>query len=328
VAGIDCQICRVRIRGAVVVGWAARSPCRCAVGVCGRCRLGYGRTAAGEKSLAGKPTQKTVRRKGPIALLSDFGERDHYAGVMRGVIASIAPDAPIIDITHGVSPQNVAAGALVLRESRRFFPPTTVFVVVVDPEVGTGRRAIAVETDCGARMIGPDNGVLWMAAEQAGVKRTVELQTRRYFLPHLSSTFHGRDVFAPVGAHLWNGVSLLRLGPLISDMTQLDLPKPLEHDDELIGMVIYADTYGNLVSNLPRLRIEALQARFPTRTLLVRIKGSAPLVVSGTYGDAPKNAPLALFGSFEMLEIAVREGNAAVSLAAGPGAEIRVCAQP
>ncbi len=269
-----------------------------------------------------------MRRKSPIALLSDFGDHDHYAGVMRGVIASIAPDARIIDITHGVSPHNVAAGALALRESWRFFPPTTVFVVVVDPGVGTKRRAIAVETQCGARLIGPDNGVLWMAAEQAGLKRAVELQTRRYFLPHQSATFHGRDVFAPVGAHLWNGVSLLRLGPLIADIKRIALPEPLEHDDELVGLVIYADTYGNLVSNLPRSRIESLQARFPTRTLLVRIKGSIPLVVSGTYGDVPTNAPLALFGSFEMLEIAVREGNAAEMLAAGPGEEIRVCAQP
>ena len=267
-------------------------------------------------------------RKGPIALLSDFGYQDHYAGVMRGVIASIAPNAPVIDITHGVSPHNVPAGALVLRESWRFFPPTTVFVVVVDPGVGTARRALAVETNCGARLIGPDNGVLWMTAEQAGVKRTVELQTPRYFLPHPSSTFHGRDVFASVGAHLWNGVSLLRLGPPIAEMMKLSLPEPVEHDDELVGTVAYADTYGNLVTNLPRLRVEALQARFPTRRLLVRINGGAPLVISETYGDVPKNAPVALFGSFEMLEIAVREGNAAQVLAAGPGAEIRVCAQP
>jgi hypothetical protein len=167
-----------------------------------------------------------------------------------------------------------------------------------------------------------------MAAAQAGVKRAVELQTRQYFLPHQSSTFHGRDLFAPVGAHLWNGVSLPRLGPPIADIMRLALPNPLEHDDELVGVVIYADIYGNLVTNLPRSQIEALGARFPTRTLLVRIKGSVPLVVSETYGDVPKNAPLALFGSFEMLEIAVREGNAAEMLAAGPGAEIRVCAQP
>jgi S-adenosyl-L-methionine hydrolase (adenosine-forming) len=278
--------------------------------------------------MAATARHKTMRRKGPIALLSDFGYHDHYAGVMRGVIASIAPAAPIIDITHGIAPQNIAAAALVLRESWRFFPLPTVFVTVVDPGVGTDRRAIAVETDSGARLVGPDNGVLWMAVEQAGFKRAVELQTERYFLPYKSSTFHGRDVFAPVGAHLWNGVSLRRLGRLVTDIERIALPEPGDDGDELVGTVIYADAYGNLVSNLSRSRVEALTARFPSRTLLVRIKGNVPLVVSRTYGDVPKNAPLALFGSFEMLEIAVREGNAAEMLAAGPGTEIRVRAQP
>ena len=277
--------------------------------------------------MAVKRGQKTSGVRGPIALLSDFGYHDHYAGVMRGVIASIAPAAPTIDITHGIAPQNVGAAALVLRESWRFFPPATVFVVVVDPGVGTNRRAIAVETDAGARLVGPDNGVLWLAAEQAGFKRAVELRTKRYFLSHRSSTFHGRDVFAPVGAHLWNGVSLLELGPLVTDMERLALPEPVADGDELVGTVIYVDTYGNLITNMPRSRVEALKARFPTGSLLVRIKGNVPIVVSRTYGDVPKNAPLALFGSFEMLEIAVREGNAAAMLAAGPGAEIRLRAQ-
>jgi S-adenosyl-L-methionine hydrolase (adenosine-forming) len=277
--------------------------------------------------MAGKPTRQRGNHKGPIALLSDFGYRDHYAGVMRGVIASIAPGAQVIDITQGVAPQNVLAGALVLRESWSFFPPATVFVAVVDPGVGTQRRAVAIETKSGARMVGPDNGVLWMAAEQAGLKRVVELREQRYFLANQSATFHGRDIFAPVGAHLWNGISLLRFGPLIDDMHQLALPQPTEHDDELIGTVIYADTYGNLVSNLRRPRVEVLQARFPTQRLLVRIGNCVPLFVCRTYGDVPRNAPLALFGSFEMLEIAVREGSAADLLAAGPGAEIRVRAQ-
>lgn len=271
--------------------------------------------------------RRTLRRKGPIALLSDFGDRDHYAGVMRGVIASIAPAAPIIDITHGVAPQNIVAGALALRESWRFFPPSTVFVAVVDPGVGTQRRAIAVETHSGARLVGPDNGLLWMAAEQAGFKCAVQLHAHQYFLPRPSSTFHGRDVFAPVGAHLWNGVSLSRLGPPIAEMEQIALPEPVERSDELIGAVIYVDTYGNLVSNLPRSRVETLHARFPTRMLLVRIKHSVPFAVRRTYGDVPRNAPLALFGSFEMLEIAVREGNAARMFAAEPGVEIRVHAE-
>jgi S-adenosylmethionine hydrolase len=264
---------------------------------------------------------------GTVALLSDFGYQDHYAGVMRGVIARLAPGARIIDISHGIPPQNVTAGALALRESWRFFPPTTVFVVVVDPGVGTSRRAIAIETQSGARLVGPDNGVLWMTAEQAGIRRAVQLTNQRYLLGFQSSTFHGRDVFAPVGAHLHNGVGLLEFGPLIADMAQLMLPDVVDYDDELTGVVVYTDTFGNLVTNLRRDQVEALQARFPTRRLLVRIGSDVPVALSRTYGDVPRKAPLALFGSFEMVEIAVREGNAAQTFAAGPGVEVRVRAE-
>jgi len=272
---------------------------------------------------------KTSRHLVPIALLTDFGYRDHYAGVLRGVIASISPGVTMIDVTHGIAAQNVMAGALALRESWRFFPAATIFLVVVDPGVGTPRRAIAVETESGATMVGPDNGVLWMAVEQAGFRRAVELRSTRYFLPHRSSTFHGRDIFAPAAAHLWNGVALGRMGPATPVIERLVYPQPVERDDELLGVVIYVDGYGNLVSNLTRAQVQSLQTRFPTSRLLVRIRGSRrPVAVSRTYGDVSEGAPLALFGSFEMLEIAVREGNAAEILAAGPGTEIRVRAEP
>lgn len=275
-----------------------------------------------------RPVRSAVGPYAPIALLSDFGYQDHYAGVMRGVISSIAPEASIVDITHGIPPQNILAGALALRESWRYFPSRTIFVVVVDPGVGTERRAIAVETRSGARFVGPDNGILWMAGEQAGFKRAVELRSKRYFLAEQSSTFHGRDVFAPVAAHLWNGVGLVRMGVLATEIEQLTLAQPAEHEDCVCGIVVYVDGYGNLVSNLSLSKVEALQARFPTRTLLVRIGESAPIAVSRTYGDVQKGAPTALFGSFEMLEIAVRDGNAAAMLAAGPGTQIRVRAEP
>ena len=167
-----------------------------------------------------------------------------------------------------------------------------------------------------------------MAAAQAGLGRAAELREQRFILPNRSSTFHARDIFAPAAAHLWNGVALDRMGPLTQHIEPLNLPDPIDHDAELLGTVIYVDGYGNLVNNLQRSRIDALHTRFPGRTLLVRIAGGVPIAVSQTYGDVPKGAPLALFGSFEMLEIAVREGNAAETLAAGPGTEIRVCAQP
>lgn len=270
---------------------------------------------------------RLARQHAPIALLSDFGYQDHYAGVMRAVIASIAPRAAIIDITHGVAPQNVMAGALALRESWRFFPSRTIFVAVVDPGVGTQRRPIAVQTRSGARFVGPDNGVLWLAAQQAGFKGAVELRSPRYILKERSATFHGRDVFGPAAAHLWNGVGITRLGPAIVNLQRLSISEPVQSDHQICGEVIYVDGYGNLISNLERFRIEALQARFPARTVLVRIQESDPISLFRTYGDVPSGAPLALFGSFEMLEVAVRDGNAAQMFVARPGTQIRVRAE-
>src|SRR5579864_6618069 len=172
------------------------------------------------------PRSATGRSSGaapPIAILTDFGYRDHYVGAMKGVIASIAPGAPLIDITHGVPPQSIAAGAIALAQTWRLFPPRTVFLVVVDPGVGTARLPVAIQTRAGARFVGPDNGVLSLALEEAGPSRAVELRAPRYRLARVSTTFHGRDIFAPAAAHLWRGVRLGALGPALRDgLTHLE----------------------------------------------------------------------------------------------------------
>ena len=186
-------------------------------------------------------------RKPPIALLTDFGYRDHYVGVMKGVIASIASAASVIDLTHGIAPQAIAAGALVLAQSWRYFPPRTIFVAVVDPGVGTGRRPIAVETTAGARFIGPDNGLLSSAVNQAGLGRVVELKTPRYRLAEVSATFHGRDIFAPAAAHLWCGVRMAALGPGLRTMTPApDSPGVKEGRNELAGSILIAGLLFNV----------------------------------------------------------------------------------
>ena len=271
---------------------------------------------------------RAPRRPGdaaPIAILTDFGCRDHYVGAMKGVIASIAPGAPLIDIAHGVPAQSIVAGALVLAQSWRLFPPRTVFLVVVDPGVGTARLPVAVQTRAGARFVGPDNGVLSLALDEAGPARGVELRTPRYRLAPMSATFHGRDIFAPAAAHLWRGVKLEALGPPVRDgLTHLELPEPREGVDELRGEVLYADGFGNLVSNIGRDALARFQARFPAMRLSVRIDTGAPMEILETYGDARKGVPLATFGSFELLEIAVRDGSAAQRFAAGPGAMVTV----
>lgn len=262
----------------------------------------------------------------PLAIITDFGYRDHYVGAMKGVIASIAPGAAVIDITHGIPAQSIVAGAIALRETWRYFPSRTVFLAVVDPGVGTARAPIAIETRAGARFVGPDNGLLWLAANQAGIKRIVKLTSPRHRLTNVSATFHGRDIFAPAAAYLWRGASISALGPALRSIVQLDLPRPVDSARELRGEVIYVDGFGNLVSNIDRQTAEQFASRFRHKSLSVRIKRGAAMRLLDAYGDAPKGAPLAIFGSFGLLEVAVRDGNAAAHFAAGPGSSVSVVA--
>jgi S-adenosyl-L-methionine hydrolase (adenosine-forming) len=264
----------------------------------------------------------------PVAIITDFGYRDHYVGALKGVIASIAPGAAVIDIAHGIPAQSVVAGAIALRESWRYFPARTVFLAVVDPGVGTARAPIAIETRAGARFVGPDNGLLWLAAHEAGIKRIVKLTSPRHRLMSVSATFHGRDIFAPAAAYLSRGTAISALGPALrpSAIVRLELPGPVESARELRGEVIYVDGFGNLVSNIDRATAKRFGARFRDNSLSVRIDGGAAMQVLDAYGDAPKGAPLAIFGSFGLLEVALRDGNAAAHFAAGPGSSISLVA--
>ena len=264
----------------------------------------------------------------PLAIITDFGYRDHYVGAMKGVIASIAPAATVIDLTHGIPAQSIIAGAIALRESWRYFPRRTVFLAVVDPGVGTARAPIAIETRIGARFVGPDNGLLWLAANQAGIKRAVKLTSPRHRLTHVSATFHGRDIFAPAAAYLWRGTPISALGPALpaSTINQLELPRPRDSAREVRGEVIYVDGFGNLVSNIDRQTAEQFMTRFRHKSLSVRISGGAAMRLFDAYGDAPKGAPLATFGSFGLLEVALRDGNAAAHFAAGPGTSVSLIA--
>jgi S-adenosyl-L-methionine hydrolase (adenosine-forming) len=259
----------------------------------------------------------------PIAILTDFGYRDHYVGVMKGVIAKIAPGAPIIDITHGIPPQSIVAGAIALRESWRFFPPRTIFLVVVDPGVGTERAPIAIETRAGARFVGPDNGILAPAASEAGIKRIVKLSSARHRLPEVSGTFHGRDIFAPAAAWLWRGEPIGKLGTVLRSIRQMEISRPSVSARGIAGTVIYVDGFGNLVTNIERAAVDRLAASFSGR-ISVRIDGGAAIPILEAYGYARTGASLATFGSMNTLEIAVRDGNAAARFKAGAGASVTV----
>jgi S-adenosyl-L-methionine hydrolase (adenosine-forming) len=254
-----------------------------------------------------------------IALLTDFGVRDHYAGTMKGVILGICPDATLVDISHELPPHDVLAGALELGASYRYFPAGTIFLVVVDPGVGSARRAIAADIG-DYKFVAPDNGVLTLVVDDHPPKRVVELNERRYARPTVSRTFEGRDRFAPAAAWLAKGVDLGALGRSAGALSRLEMPKPVVESGTIHGEVLRVDRFGNLVTNIDR-RI------FDTRagaSLEIRIGGHQVSRVVSTYGDAAPGEICALFGSTDQLEIAANGASASVLLDLGRGAPVHV----
>jgi S-adenosyl-L-methionine hydrolase (adenosine-forming) len=254
-----------------------------------------------------------------IALLTDFGARDHYAGALKGVALGICPDATLVDISHDVPPHDVAAGALELAAVYRYFPAGAIFLVVVDPGVGSTRRGIAVDTG-DYRFVAPDNGVLTPIVDAHPPRRIVELSERKYARPTVSRTFEGRDRFAPAAAWLAKGVDLAALGRAAGAIHRLELPLPHVDAQGIAGEVVRVDRFGNLITNIDRRAFDALAQE------AVEIRAGAhrvPHVVS-TYADAAPGEICALFGSTDHLEIAANGASAAERLALGRGAVVQV----
>lgn len=248
-----------------------------------------------------------------IALLTDFGTRDHYVGAMKGVILSIAPSAVIVDISHEVAAQDVREAAYTLRACYRDFPGGTTFVAVVDPGVGSERRAILVEAD-GYYFIGPDNGLLSFVLNEEA--RIFILSNELYFRHPVSSTFHGRDIFAPVAAHLFAGVGLEEFGPRIYDPFRISGGRPAISGEGTEGEVIHIDRFGNLVTNITS---EGLPASY-----IVEINGGAIEKRCTYYAEANKGELFSIAGSAGFLEISVRDGSAAEMLGAKIGQKVSV----
>jgi S-adenosylmethionine hydrolase len=258
-----------------------------------------------------------------IALLTDFGTRDHYAGAMKGVALGICPDATIVDISHEVPPHDVLAGALELAACYRYFPAGTVFLVVVDPGVGSARRGIAAEAG-EYRFVAPDNGVLTVALDEHPPKRVVELTERKYARPTVTRTFEGRDRFAPAAAWLAKGLDLTALGRAAGAIHRLDIPQPKLGVESVAGEVLRVDRFGNLVTNIDRKTFDKLPVVDGAATLDIRVGlHQVPRLVS-TYADASPGEICALFGSTDHLEIAVNGASAADALTVGRGAEVHV----
>ena len=254
-----------------------------------------------------------------IALLTDFGMRDHYVGALKGVALGICPDVTLVDISHDLPAHDVAAGALELAAVYRYFPSGTIFLVVVDPGVGSSRRGIAMET-ADYKFVAPDNGVLTPIVDAHPPRRVVELSERKYARPTVSRTFEGRDRFAPAAAWLAKGVDLAALGRTAGAIHRLELPRPHVEPSGITGEVVRVDHFGNLITNIDRRAFEAL-----TREPVEIRAGVHPVSrLVSTYADAPPGEICALFGSTDHLEIAVNGASAAERLALTRGAAVQV----
>jgi S-adenosyl-L-methionine hydrolase (adenosine-forming) len=255
-----------------------------------------------------------------IALLSDFGTRDHYAGTMKGVMLTICPDATLVDITHDVPPHDVLDGALQLAAAARYFPAGTIFLAVVDPGVGSSRRGIAAEAG-DYRFVAPDNGVLTAVFREWPPKKIIELTERRYARPTVSRTFEGRDRFAPAAGWLAKGIQLTALGRPAPDYHKLDIPLPQIDEATINGVVLRIDRFGNLVTNIDRRSVESA-AR--SGTMAVSAGGHTVGRLVATYADIQPGEICALFGSTDHLELAANSESAADRLQLGRGAPVEV----
>lgn len=248
-----------------------------------------------------------------ISLLTDFGRRDPYAGVLHAVIARFAPHVRVIDLTHDVAPQDVREAAFILDSAAPYFPPATVHVCVVDPGVGSARRILCARTRDGTTFLAPDNGLLGrvLGREVPGSVRLFAVENRSLFLPEVSHTFHGRDVFAPVAARLATGLDPAELGPEVRDPVSLDGPPDRALGEGVTpGEVLHVDRFGNLITNL-------LTGPLGARVRRARV---ADAVVDGpvcaSYAERPEGAPLLITGSTGLLEVSVRGGSARERLGA------------
>lgn len=254
-----------------------------------------------------------------ITLLSDFGHKDPFVGIMKGVIFGIYPDARVIDLSHGIPPQDLMAGALVLRHSVPYFPPGTIHVAVVDPGVGTARRPLLIEAE-NRFFVGPDNGVLSLALEGQAPRRIIELANDLYHLKPTSATFHARDIFAPAAAYLSLGIPPTDFGPARTDFQRFPWPKATTSDHAIQGEIIYIDGFGNLVTNVEERALRGLRAERLTFSLgSLSVCGLAP-----NYSAAGDRGYVALVNSWGLLEIALYKGNAQLSCGAKIGDKVYI----
>jgi S-adenosylmethionine hydrolase len=261
-----------------------------------------------------------------VTFLSDYGLEDEFVGVCHGVMQRIAPDIRIIDIDHNVMRQHIRHGAVVLAQSICFMPEAT-HLAVVDPSVGSERKAIAIRSNSGQVLVGPDNGLLIPAADKSGgIETAFELTDERFLLAPVSRTFQGRDVFAPAAAHIALGIDPSELGPLVpvQELVRLEMPEPWVHDDHLHGEVLQVDRFGNLQLNVKREDLEkvdlATRKRLELRTEGHRLK----VTLATTFSDVDPGEFVVIEDSYRQMSLAVNNGDARARLRADAGSTVIV----
>lgn len=262
-----------------------------------------------------------------ITFMTDFGLQDDFVGTCHGVIAGIAPDARVIDVTHGIAPQAVLQGALVLRNTTPYMP-AGVHLAVVDPGVGGDRRAIALRTNDGRVFVGPDNGLLTLVADELGIDAAYELTAERYRLPDVSHTFHARDVFAPAAAHLAAGVELAELGPSLdpAELVRVVVPDPELGRSQISATVLSVDRFGNIATNARRKHLAALGLENGDRAEVRVALDRYYAIVADTFADAPTGELILYEDSSALVTLAISLGDAARLTGADAGDELRIVA--
>jgi S-adenosylmethionine hydrolase len=255
-----------------------------------------------------------------ITLTSDFGLKDPYVAEMKGAILTINPNANLIDITHDIEKFNIRMGAFVLASAAPYFPKGTVHLAVVDSGVGTERRAILIQTKQGF-FVGPDNGILILAAQNQGIEHIHQLTNPKFMLPKVSSTFHGRDIFAPAAAHLDNRVKPSEFGPEINNAIKPEFVTIKRRNGSLIGEVLHIDGFGNIITNINEKEITQNE----TRTVNVKLSNTLLKLSFGkTYAQTKPQEPIVLIGSHGFMEIALNQDSAAEKFHAKAGDKVEV----
>jgi len=256
-----------------------------------------------------------------ITLTTDFGLRDEYVGLMKGVIKSINPMVPVVDLTHHIPPQNVRWAAHLIYYSFRYFPAGSIHVIVVDPGVGSSRQ-IKLMKAAGHYFLFPDNGVITKIINSHKPEEIWEINNARYFLEDISSTFHGRDIFAPVAAHLSVGVEPVDMGIRTSELYDMDIPEPEVEEDKISGHVIHVDQFGNLITNIEERLLRKLHTRY--RDMIIKIGGQRIHGLSKAYTMVRAGDLLATLGSKGLLEVSVNHGDASSYLGLDEGDQVEV----